>query len=133
MTRPHGLINATHFCSFACCHRHRPSTKCFINTCAFWLISFFNQRGLYNHALSSLALVSLAFTSSVHTSPCHRARHRNFIFGVQIHIYPPHMHIKYLVILTCWLIWYSTKRAYVIMICLLCIVVGVVGICAQPS
>ena len=40
--------------------------------------------------------------------------------------------------LTFWLIWYSTKRAYVIMICPSCIVVGVVGIsivsiCAQPS
>ena len=50
-----------------------------------------------------------------------------------------------------WLIWYSTKRAYVIMICPSCIVVvwhrchlalalvssgvgiGVIGICAQPS
>ena len=39
--------------------------------------------------------------------------------------------------ITFWLIWYSTKRAYVIMICLSCIVVGIVsvgigviGICA---
>ena len=39
-----------------------------------------------------------------------------------------------------WLIWYSTKWAYAIMICPSCIVVGVVsvsvsfiGICAQPS
>ena len=42
-----------------------------------------------------------------------------------------------------WLIWYSTKRAYVTMICLSCIVVGVinigvnvvgiVGVFAQPS
>ena len=40
---------------------------------------------------------------------------------------------------TFWLIWYSTKRAYVIMICPSCIVVIVIdivtigSICAQPS
>ena len=35
---------------------------------------------------------------------------------------------------TFWLIWYNTKRAYVIMNCPSCIVVVViVGICAQPS
>ena len=33
--------------------------------------------------------------------PWHRVRHRNFIFGIHVHIYPPCMHIKYLVILTC--------------------------------
>ena len=42
--------------------------------------------------LSSLALV--LSSSSVHTSPWHRVRHRNFIFGI-------YMHIKYLVIPTC--------------------------------
>ena len=49
--------------------------------------------------LSSLSL-ALA-SSSVHTSPWHRVRHRNFIFGIHIHIYPPYMHIKCLVILAC--------------------------------
>ena len=37
---------------------------------------------------------------SVHTSPSHRFKHRNFIFGIHVHICPPNMHIKYLVILT---------------------------------
>ena len=39
-------------------------------------------------------------SSSVHTSPWHMVRHRNFIFGIHVHICPPYMHIKYLVILT---------------------------------
>ena len=72
---------------------------------------------------SSLASVLSLALSSVHTFPWHRVRYRNFIFGRHVHMCPPHMHIKYLVILTCWLIWYSTKRAYVIMICPSCIVV----------
>ena len=38
---------------------------------------------------------------SVHTSPCHRVRHRNFIFDIHMHMCPPYMHIRYLVILTC--------------------------------
>ena len=49
---------------------------------------------------SSLASSS----SSVHTSPWHMVRHRNFIFGIHMHIFPPpppYVHIKYLVILTC--------------------------------
>ena len=47
------------------------------------------------NCLSSLALVF------VHTSPWHRVRHRNFTFGVHMHICPLYKHIKYLVILTC--------------------------------
>ena len=50
-----------------------------------------------------LALLVLALASSllsVHTSPCHRVRHRNFICGMQMHIGPPFMYIKYLVIFT---------------------------------
>ena len=43
--------------------------------------------------------------SSVHTSPSHKVRHRNFIFGTHIHICPPYMHIKYLVILACIFNW----------------------------
>ena len=50
---------------------------------------------------SSWALALL----SVHTSPSHRIRHRNFIFGTHMHLCPPHMHIKYLVILTCILMY----------------------------
>ena len=38
---------------------------------------------------------------SVHSSPLHMVRHRNFIFGIHMHIGPQYMHIKYLVILTC--------------------------------
>ena len=53
--------------------------------------------------VSSLALSSLAL--SVHTSPCHRVRHRNFIFGIHMHICPPYVHIKYVVILTCSFKW----------------------------
>ena len=37
---------------------------------------------------------------SVHTSPWHMVRHRNFILGTHMHICPPHMGIKYLMILT---------------------------------
>ena len=39
--------------------------------------------------------------SSVHTSPWYMGRHRNFILGTHMHICPPYMHIKYLMILTC--------------------------------
>ena len=46
-------------------------------------------------------LASSALASSVHISPWHRVRHRNFIFGILMHICPSYMHIKYLVILTC--------------------------------
>ena len=90
----------------------------------FWLIWFINQRALYNHELSvvhrcvSLLALSLALllVLSVHTSPCHRVRHRNFIFGTHMHICPPYMHIKYLVILTYsfkWqLFWYFPLICY---------------------
>ena len=44
------------------------------------------------------ALVSV---SSVHISPWHMVRHRNLILGTHMHICPPCMHIKYLMILTC--------------------------------
>ena len=75
----------------------------------FWLIWFINQRTLYYHALSIVhhchhhwhhpALVSAS--ASVHTSPWHVVRHRNFILGTHMHICPPYMYIKYLMILTC--------------------------------
>ena len=60
---------------------------------------------------------ALSSSSSVHTSPCHRVRHRNFIFGTHMHICPPHMHIKYLVILTFVLFkwhqfWYFSLICY---------------------
>ena len=35
-----------------------------------------------------------SLSMSVHTSPSHRVRHRNFLFGVPMHICPPYMHIK---------------------------------------
>ena len=35
------------------------------------------------------------------TPPWHMVRHRNFIFGINIHICPPYMHIKYLMNLMC--------------------------------
>ena len=72
----------------------------------YWLIWFINQRALYSHALSivhhhpALASVLALALASVNTSPWHRVRHRNFIFGTHMHICPPYMHIKYLVILT---------------------------------
>ena len=72
--------------------------------CDFWLIWFINQRALYMVLVSSsLALSSLA--SSMHTSLWCRLRHRNFIFGIHMHICPPFMHIKYLVILACSFKW----------------------------
>ena len=37
--------------------------------------------------------------------PWYRVRHKNFIFGTNMHICPPYMHIKYLVILTCSFKW----------------------------
>ena len=77
-----------------------------ILTC--WLIWFINQRALYNHALSVVCHCHwhrpasvLASLLSVHTSPWHIVRHRNFILGTHMHICPPYMHIKYLMILTC--------------------------------
>ena len=45
--------------------------------------------------------VSASAVLSVHTSPWHMVRHRNFILGTHMHICPPYMHIKYLMILTC--------------------------------
>ena len=47
-----------------------------------------------------LCPLALALALSVHTSPWHRVRHRNFIFGIHMHICPPCMHIKHFVILT---------------------------------
>ena len=40
-----------------------------------------------------------SLASFVHTS--HRIKHTNFIFRTHLYLCPPHMHIKYLVILTC--------------------------------
>ena len=42
-----------------------------------------------------------AASLSVGTSPSHRFKHRNFTFGIHMHLCPSHMHIKYLTILTC--------------------------------
>ena len=53
------------------------------------------------NCLSSSLLASALVLSSMHISPWHRVRHRNFIFDIHMHICPPYMHIKYLVILTC--------------------------------
>ena len=69
------------------------------------------------HWLQHRPVLVLALVS-VHTSPWHRVIHRNFIFGIPMHICHPHMHIKYLVIPTCsflvfWnfsLIYYSALR-----------------------
>ena len=69
--------------------------------CAFWLIWFINQRALYSHALPVVHRRPALVLASVHTSPWHRVRHRNFTFGTHVHICPPYMHIKYLVILMC--------------------------------
>ena len=44
-------------------------------------------------------LASASSLSSVHTSPWHMVRHRNFILGTLVQICPPHMHIKYSMIL----------------------------------
>ena len=78
---------------------------CCVDLLDFWLIWFINQRTLYSHELSVMrhhpALALASALVSVHTSPWHMIRHRNFIFGTHMHICPPHMHIKYLVILTC--------------------------------
>ena len=64
----------------------------------FWLIWFINQRALYNHALSVIG-IGVGIIIYGHP-PRHRVRHRNFIFGIHVHICPPYMHIKNLVILT---------------------------------
>ena len=66
----------------------------------FWLVWFINQRALYNHALSIIGHHPASVLSSVHSSTWHRVIHRYFIFGTHMHICPPYMHIKYLVILT---------------------------------
>ena len=44
--------------------------------------------------------LALSLSSSVHTSLGHMVRHRNFIFGINLHMWPPFMHTKYLLILT---------------------------------
>ena len=36
----------------------------------------------------------------VHTSPNYRIKHKNFIFGTDMHTYPLYIHIKYLTIMT---------------------------------
>ena len=46
-------------------------------------------------------VLCLSLSLSVDASPCHRVRHRMFIFGIHMHTCPVCMHIKYLVILTC--------------------------------
>ena len=38
----------------------------------------------------------LASLVSVHISPSHRIKHRNFMFGTHMHLFPLHMHIKYI-------------------------------------
>ena len=39
------------------------------------------------------------------TPPQHMVRHRNFIFGIHMHICPLYVHIEYLMILTCSFKW----------------------------
>ena len=57
--------------------------------------SCFVSRHRWRHPASALA--------SVHTFPWHRVRHTNFIFGIHMHICPPYIHIKYLVIESNWI------------------------------
>ena len=52
----------------------------------------------------SLALASV-LSSSMNTSPSHRVKHTNFIFDIHMHLCLQHMHIMYLVILTCNFKW----------------------------
>ena len=70
----------------------------------FWLIWFINQRALYSHALS---MVIIGIIMCWHW---HRHRHLctpppgtwlDIETSYLIHICAPHMHIKYLMILTC--------------------------------
>ena len=58
------------------------------------------------------SLASASALMSVHTSLRHRVRHRNFIFGIHMLLCPSHMHMKYLVILTC-----SFYMAAILVIC----------------
>ena len=59
----------------------------------------------YSHALSVVrppaSALASALASSVHTSPSYRIKHRSFIFGTNVQLYPSYMHVKYLIIVTC--------------------------------
>ena len=57
----------------------------------------YQQKEPYTIMLCPLSLA----LPSVHTSPQYKVRHRNFIFGIHMYIFPTHMHVKHLVILTC--------------------------------
>ena len=71
----------------------------------FWLIWCNTKRNLYNHDFSVVDschdrhLVS-ASSACVHSPPSHRIKDRNFIFGMNMHMCPLCMHIKYSVTLT---------------------------------
>ena len=52
-------------------------------------------------SLVSLTCIDIGIGIICAHLPQHRVIHRNFIFGTHMHTYPPYMHIKYLVILTC--------------------------------
>ena len=54
-----------------------------------------------HHLASASAASALAASTSVHSPPSHRIQDRNFIFSMNMHMYPQYMHVKYLVILTC--------------------------------
>ena len=70
-----------------------------------WLIWFINQRALYKHVLSvtvGIGVIVIGIVGVICAHPVwHRVRHRIFIFSIHVHICPPHVHNKYLVILTC--------------------------------
>ena len=60
----------------------------------------YQPKSLYNHTLSLVVGVGIIVVICAHLLR-HRVRCRNFILGIHMHICPPYMHIKYLVILTC--------------------------------
>ena len=61
----------------------------------------YQPKSLIQSCFVHCRLASALAPASVHTSPWHMVRHRNFILGTHMHICPPYMHIKYLMILTC--------------------------------
>ena len=69
---------------------------------SFWLIWFINQRALYSHALSVMRRHP-ASVSCWHWHLCTPPPGTGLDIETSylVHIYPPYMHIKYLVILTC--------------------------------
>ena len=69
---------------------------------SFWLFGSSTREPYTIILCASTSWVSLVSSLvSVHTFPCHRIRHRNFIFDILMYMCPPYMHIRYLVILIC--------------------------------